>query len=107
MTALGMTVDVSAVYEKSKIKFRQSLLDWEIRNHTLGLSHFGRESVKSLLSFKLGLRPFYFYTAVMYFHRVVKQYDCDVLHKHNKNLSTLYGIQRLLPPTPRQYNKFI
>ena len=45
----------------------------------------------SLLSFKEGLRPFHFYSDVMYLHRVVKQYDCDIVHKHNKKLTVLYG----------------
>ena len=33
----------------------------------------------------------------MYLHRVVKQYDCDILHKHNKKLSTLYGTKIVAP----------
>ena len=57
----------------------------------------------SLLSFKEGLRPFHFFSAVMYLpnnlRRVVKQYECDIVHKHNKKLTDLY-VAKVFTPEP-------
>ena len=50
-----------------------------------------------LLSFKEGLRHLHFYSAVMYLRRVVKQCECDIVHKHNKKLTVLYGAKVYTP----------
>jgi len=47
--------------------------------------------MRAVIEFVKAVSPLYFYSSLAYLKRVNEQYECDVIHKHTKKLTALYG----------------
>jgi len=89
--------DVSAEYEESTIKFKEDLLKREIDKKSREQSDISKICIKSILEFRRNTSDLYFYSAVQYLHRIASQYESDIVHRHVKKLSNLYGGNVFVP----------
>ena len=89
--------DVSAENDKNTIDFKRRLLQREIDKKEQALVTCGRESGTTIVHMMRSMPCLRFYSSFLFLQRLLKQYECDILHKHMNKLRQLYAGSVVLP----------
>ena len=88
--------DRNAINEEQTINFKKSLLEREIKKKKEELKKASSETIELILNFKTITETIYFYSAITFLQKLIKNHKRDIEYRHHRKLKNIYGGQIIL-----------